>query len=99
MREYFVRKGISKRRTNAATWNDLFSIPYIVTKDDGKKIDLGTDSWPEHVKCPDCEEGELVWAEAGNSPGHRICPLCGSHWTICSKAGEWFIRRARFYTN
>lgn len=76
--------------------------------DDGREALCGTEPWPTDVPCPDCELGPIAWAEAGFVPGHRICPWCGSHWSLETRdaaAGEprnehgriWFVRRARFY--
>jgi hypothetical protein len=99
MKTHVVRQGIARRKTPATTWNELFSMPYKITSDDGTTVELGTEPWPEKVMCPDCKESEVTWAEAGNTPGHRICPTCGSHWSIGSHDGSWFIGRARFYKN
>lgn len=98
MRDYLVRKGIDDRETPASTWNELFSLKWSLEDDDGLVLNIGQEPWPEHVECPDCSKSEIAWAEAGNVPGHRICPACGSHWTIYSRKGEWFLRRARFYS-
>lgn len=78
---------------------DMYHMPYKRKLDDGKCVECGTEPWPEHVKCPDCEQAEVLWAEAGYVPGHRICPGCGSHWELFTREEDkqWVLRRARFY--
>jgi hypothetical protein len=98
MKDYSVRVGVESREEPASTWSELFSMRYEICDDDGLVIDLGEEPWPDHVQCPDCKRSEIMWAEAGSVPGHRICPTCGSHWNMYPKKGEWFLRRARFYS-
>lgn len=49
-------------------------------------IDLGevtTDLWSLLLPpCPDCGDGEIVWAEAGYVPGARACTKCGSMFSL-----------------
>jgi ribosomal protein S27E len=103
MGDYTTRVGCAKDHIPPSCYNDLFALDYEYKPDDGKSVECGTEPWPDHVKCPDCEQAEVVWAEAGYVPGHRICPGCGSHWELASpteserKDKQWILRRARFY--
>lgn len=97
---YTVRIGCRKRGRDAKSYEDLVDSAYKSAADDGKKTLCGTDPWPQNVTCPDCQKAEVVWAEAAYVSGHRICPHCGSHWSLESPdepGGQWFLRRARFY--
>jgi hypothetical protein len=96
---YSVRIGRARRKNPPKSYSELLSLPYRVANDDGKQVECGTRPWPTNVICPDCERAIVMWAEACYTPGHRICPLCGSHFELCSpatKGGQWFLRRARF---
>lgn len=87
--EYHVRKGTRRKRTPVLV-GDHYSIPYREMKDDGAKIiHVGFDP----PVCLDCNTGNLVWAEAGFVPWHRICNVCGSHWLL-SKV-PWGPARSR----
>lgn len=100
MSDYSVRIGRSRRKHLPKSYDELVSLPYRSTDDDGKQVECGTEPWPDNVICPDCEKVVVVWAEACYVPGHRICPLCGSHFELCSPAtrgGQWTLRRARFW--
>lgn len=76
MSDEFVRVGMRWFPTNPAA--DLYGIPYREAEDDGR-ICLGIG---ESVPCADCGVGTLIWAEAGYVPWHRICNVCGSHWSL-----------------
>lgn len=94
---YRVRKGTSRRKSPVTGYDALLKLPYRETEDDGKEVRLDVcEPWPT-VDCPDCGKAPLVWAEACFVPGHRICPCCGSHWSLDPKDGSWLVRRARFY--
>lgn len=103
MSEYECKKGTSRRKSEA-TNRGMYGLPYKWIKDDGKRVDCGTEPWPTDVICPDCGKAEVRWAEAGYVPGHRICPRCGSHWELNGDLDQketekprWILRRARFY--
>ena len=42
----------------------------------------GPDYWSAvtDVLCPVCEQGRVLWAEAGHVPGYRICDRCRRHY-------------------
>jgi hypothetical protein len=76
MSEYYVLKGARRSRRPAKNVHDIASRR---TSDDGARVVHAGDHTPT---CTDCGAGELVWAEAGYVPWHRICGLCGSHWDL-----------------
>ena len=43
----------------------------------GVGLPLQVDDYPA---CPDCDGGEIAWAEAGGVPGSRECDTCGSRY-------------------
>lgn len=97
MSEYMVRIG-TERRTNFknVVYDELVDSPTKYVEDDGLLVKLGKEPWPE-AECPDCHKCNVLWAEACYVPGHRICPCCGSHFSISCQDEEWILRRARFY--
>ena len=100
MDEYMVRIGTARHQRALSSYDNFLRIPYRVAKDDGKTILCGSEPWPDSITCPDCYKAIIQWAEACFTPGHRICPFCGSHWSLNSpneETDQWFLRRARFY--
>lgn len=97
---YTCRRGITIRPLPVGTLAELLAIDYETCDDDGRVVLAPEDSkpWPDLV-CGDCKRGPVAHAEAGYVPGHRICPWCGSHWSLASDrtSGRWTLRRARFY--
>lgn len=53
----------------------------------GVGLPMQVDDYPE---CPDCDGGEIEWAEAGRVPGSRECDTCGSRYvdTMFGHAAE-----------
>ncbi len=51
-------------------------------------MELGYEPWPTGIVCPDCKRHEVVWAEGGYTPGHRMCPCCGSHFELTTERAE-----------
>jgi len=77
--EYTVRIGAQPRTKLARPKKDIYALPFRAEADDGRVLlHAGT----EPVRCGDCPAGRLQWAEAGYSPWHRICDVCGSHWDL-----------------
>ena len=103
MNEYHCRKGTAQNKRQLKDYNELLNLPYRQIDDDGRMVPCGTEPWPVDIICPDCRRQAVVHAEACFTPGHRICPGCGSHWSLESPSqdgqfgGEWFLQRARFY--
>ena len=48
----------------------------------------GPDYWSAvtDVLCPVCEQGRVLWAEAGHVPGYRICDQCHRHFLAIGNA-------------
>jgi len=100
MNDYSVKRGTSRRKKPVPNIL-MYHLPNRHAKDDDKQVECGTESWPTEVTCPDCKKSHIRWAEDGYVPGHRICPVCGSHWSLeapASPGGQWILRRARFYS-
>ena len=96
MTSYECRYGTIRRKTPKP---DFYGLPYKIKNDDGLILYCGQQAWP-NVLCPDCKQHNVMWAEAGYVPGHRICPMCGSHFSMCppnDDCAEWHLQRARFY--
>jgi hypothetical protein len=74
--DYVVRVGRRRAKTPA---RDLYSMPYYACSDDGARVVYVGEGEPT---CPDCSMGRLTWAEAGFVAWHRICDVCGSHFTL-----------------
>ena len=53
----------------------------------GVGLPMRVDDYPE---CPDCDGGEIEWAEAGRVPGSCECDTCGSRYvdTMFGHAAE-----------
>lgn len=72
---YTTRRG---RREDPRPAESIYGLPYEEADDDGRIIVAGGNC----PVCPDCGSGHLQWAEAGYVPWHRICDVCGSHWSL-----------------
>lgn len=89
---YTVRKGTGHGRV-PKDYHDLIS-RYRSAEDDGSCAWLPPGTVKAH--CLDCG-GDLVGAEAGFVPYHRVCMSCGSHWSLTPEGDHVELRRARFY--
>ncbi len=92
---YIVRRGTPEPQPTPKSYDALTDMAYVADNDDGTEVDVGTAPWPD-CDCPDCG-AVLVWAEAGFMPGHRICPRCGGHWEVTTRASLPSITTASGY--
>jgi hypothetical protein len=55
---------------------------------DGSTHPTEREYWPAvtDVPCPVCATGTIRWAEAGYTPGYRICDGCGRHFVAAGDA-------------
>lgn len=88
MNTYMTRRG--NRKASTACEN-IYDIDYEEVEDDGLIVVAGGNL----PVCPDCGQGHLQWAEAGYVPWHRICDVCGSHWSLHPvRYMQWGVGRA-----
>ena len=94
----------------SAPHHDIYDIPRVEAEPDGLHATLPEcpecskhhGYAPPHIcprvspTCPDCRRGQLLWAEAGYVPRHRICDCCGSHFSLTLSWPDGYIARAVF---
>jgi hypothetical protein len=100
MTEY-NRIGTRTSEDPVAVYADLVDAPYEIRETNPAEVwPVTGNDWPPS-NCPDCatrghQERQVAWAEACYVPGHRICPWCGSHFSLETEDGKWVLRRAVF---